>query len=210
MMAKTKSLPRILILLTAALFAAAPAESELPAQETADLPMGGSMNAPIRLEVFSDFQCPSCKSFYIETVRQVLKEYSATGKVCVIYREYPLPMHPLAREAARLSTAAKKLGHKQWLAVFDAIYSEQEMWTKSGMIQATVAKALSSGDFQKLLVLAQDPSVNQAIERDIALGKQRQVDQTPTFFVAALGREQKIVGGLPYTTLKGFFDRVVK
>jgi protein-disulfide isomerase len=208
--AKVRAMSKILILAAVMAIVAAPAAPVLTAYQGAEQPMGGTLNAPIRLEVFSDFQCPSCKVFYLDTVRPVLKNYCITDKVCVIYREFPLPMHPLAREAARLSTAARKLGQRQWLAVFDAIYSEQDIWTKSGMIQATVARALSSEDFQKLLVLAQDPSINQAIERDIALGKKRQVDQTPTFFVSALGREQKIVGGLPYATLKDFFDKVVK
>jgi protein-disulfide isomerase len=201
---------KILILTVVIAIAAAPAAPVLTAFQGAEEPMGGTLNAPVRLEIFSDFQCPSCKVFYLETIRPVLKNYCLTDKVCVIYREFPLPMHPLAREAARLSTAARKLGHRQWLAVFDAIYSDQDIWTKSGMIQATVARALSSEDFQKLLVLAQDPSINQAIERDVALGKKRLVDQTPTFFVSALGREQKVVGGLPYPTLKDFFDKVVK
>jgi len=207
---RVKAMSRILILTVAIAIAAAPAASVLPAYQIAEEPMGGTLNAPIRLEVFSDFQCPSCKVFYMDTIRQVLRNYCASDKVCVIYREFPLPMHPVAREAARLSTAARKLGHKQWLAVFEAIYAEQEVWSKNGMIQATVARALSSDDFKKLLTLAQDPSVNQAIERDIALGKKRQVDQTPTFFVSVLGREQKIVGILPYTTLKDFIDKFVK
>ena len=34
--------------------------------------LGGTLDAPIQLEVFSDFQCSYCRSFYLETITQVL------------------------------------------------------------------------------------------------------------------------------------------
>jgi protein-disulfide isomerase len=118
--------------------------------------------------------------------------------------------HPYSREAARYSLAAQKLGRLQWTAVLDSLYANQAVWSDKGTVQATVAKALSPEDFQKVLKLIQDPSINGTIARDIALGQKRDVQSTPTFFITTLGREQKVVGGLPYNVLKEFFDRIVK
>lgn len=70
--------------------------------------LGGSLNSPIRLEIFSDFQCPACRDLYLGTIRQVLEEYASKDKVCVIYHEYPLSIHPYAREAARYCEAASR------------------------------------------------------------------------------------------------------
>ncbi len=49
----------------------------------------GSKNAPIVMEVFSDFQCPACKTLFMTTNRQVLDNYVSTGKVFLIHRGLP-------------------------------------------------------------------------------------------------------------------------
>jgi len=46
----------------------------------------GDPNAPIRIEEFSDFQCPYCQSFYLETEHEIVEEYVKTGKVYFVYR----------------------------------------------------------------------------------------------------------------------------
>lgn len=182
----------------------------VPAAQSCEQCLGGWEDAPIRIEVFSDFQCPACRTLYLDTMKYVLRDYASVDKVCVIYHEFPLPGHQYSREAARYSLAAQKLGRQQWQAVLDSLYTNQETWSKDGSVQMFVAKALSSADLLKVLKLKDDPSITGAIERDVALGQKREVQQTPTFFVTAVNKEQKIVGGLPYPALKEFFDRIVK
>lgn len=172
--------------------------------------LGGWLDAPVKLEVFSDFECPACKVFFLDTIRYVLQDYANTDKVCVVYHEFPLPMHKYSREAARYSVATERLGRQQWLAVVESLYVNQEIWAKDGSVQAYVARALSPTDFQKVLRIKDDPSVEEIINRDVALGQRREVQSTPTFFVTALNKEQKVVGGLPYPVMKQYFDRVVK
>jgi protein-disulfide isomerase len=151
-----------------------------------------------------------CRTLYLDTIRLVLKEYCSTDKVCVVYHEFPLPMHKYAREAARYSQAAQRLGRNHWLPVVDALYTQQAQWSKDGSLEATVQKALLPETFQQLKKQMQAPGINEAIDRAIALGQQRDVKSTPTLFITALGREQRVVGGIPYTVLKQFFDRIVK
>jgi len=146
----------------------------------------------------------------MDTMKQVLKDYSSSDKVCVIYHEFPLAMHPHAREAARYALAARKLGRQQWLAVVDSLYADQPLWSQNGMVQVSVARVLSPTDFQALMKTLQDPSINQTIDRDIALGQERKVQSTPTMFVTSLGREQKVEQVLPYPVLKNYFDKIVK
>src|SRR5262245_30567112 len=172
--------------------------------------LGGALDAPIRIEVFSDFQCPACRSLYLETIRPVLRDYCSKDKVCVIYYDFPLQMHQYARVAARWAQAAHALGRTQWLAVVDALYTQQAKWSENGSIEATVAGVITADELQKLKKGMSDPAIERQIERELTLGNQREVKSTPTFFVTAIGREQRVVGGLPYPVLKDFFDRIVK
>ena len=178
--------------------------------QSAEQVLGGRLDAPIKLEVFSDFQCPACQQFFLDCVRPVLKDYASKDKVCVVYHEFPLPMHQYAREAARYSLAAQKLGQQKWQAVVDSIYTNQPKWSLDGSLEAAVFKALSDEDFQTVKKNLQDASLNKVIDDDVALGQRRGVRQTPTFFLYYIGKEQRVEGGMPYPVLKDFFDQIVK
>jgi protein-disulfide isomerase len=172
--------------------------------------LGGKLDAPVRIEVFSDFQCPACRAFYMSTIRQVLKDYCQADKVCVIYHEFPLAMHPYAREAARYSVAAQRLGRAQWAAVVDALYENQERWALDGKVDAAVMGAVSPQDFAKIKKMLQEPSIEDAIVRDIALGQKRDVKSTPTWFAASPTATQRVEGPVEYSVLKPWVDKIVK
>ena len=172
----------------------------------------GMPNAPIRMEVFSDFQCPGCRIFYMETVTKLLREYSSSNKVCIIYHEFPLDSHAYSRQAARYSLAAQRVGRTQWLAVIDALYKKQMLWERDGKIDQALIGAVSTQDLIRIKSIAMEPYIKEALDRDIALGEKRDVRKTPTVFWTALNTgpqkiDQEI---LPYDTWKRNIDRVVK
>ena len=98
--------------------------------------IGGEPGAPIKIEVFSDYQCPACRTFYLDTIKPILANYARAQagpngqpikpRVCVVYRDFPLDMHQFARPAARLSLAAQRLGRERWLRVSEALYTYQD------------------------------------------------------------------------------------
>ncbi|MGA2263557.1 MAG: thioredoxin domain-containing protein [Acidobacteriota bacterium] len=185
---------------------ASPQSAELKPEQC----LGGELDAVIRIEVFSDFECPACREFYLRTIRQVLKEYSSLDKVCVVYHEFPLRGHKYSRQAAQYAKAAQRLGRKQWTAVLDALYENQEKWSQDGSLDDTVFKALGAVEYTSLKKLLLDPSIDAAIDSEVSLGEKKEVTSTPTSFVYAIGREEKVVGGLPYPVLKEFIDRIVR
>ena len=172
--------------------------------------LGGSGNAPVKLEVFSDFQCPSCREFYLGTIIPVLRDYASKGQVCVIYREFPLNMHLYARDAARYSVAAYRLGQLKWVAVLDSLYQNQAWWSLDGSVEATVARAMSREDFQRVKQSLQDSSINKELESEIAFGKKREIKSTPTIFIKHAGGEEKVEGGVPYIVFKRYLDQIIK
>ena len=168
--------------------------------------VGGKPGAPVKIEVFSDYQCPACRIFYLETMRHVLSDYADAGKVCVVYHEFPLSMHPHAPQAARYGHAAMKLGVRQWFQVTDALFQAQDQWAASGQLEPVVAAALSKEDMERVRKLAQDPALNDAIRQDIELGRKLEVNSTPTFFLTAKGKTEKVASVVQYPILKRYLD----
>jgi len=180
------------------------------ADEASGVILGGSVNSPVRIEIFSDFQCPACRDLYLGTVKQVLQDYSSKDKVCIVYHEFPLSIHQHSREAARYCEAAARLGQEKLLPVMDSLFTDQAQWSQDGSLESSVSKALSRDDFQKLKKIMQDPSINSEIEKEVQLGLKKDVKSTPTLFVHYIGKEQKAEGVVTYPVLKQFIDQVVK
>ena len=84
----------------------------------------GNANAPVTLEEFGDFQCPSCGSYHPE-LKKIEAEFG--DKLKVIFRELPLlPMHEHALMAAQAAEAAGLQG-KFW-EMHDLLYENQDKW----------------------------------------------------------------------------------
>jgi protein-disulfide isomerase len=167
----------------------------------------GKSTSPIKIEVFSDFQCPACRAFYLETIKQVMTEYGDTGKACIAYREFPLNMHAHAKEAARYGHAALKISPQLWLQVADALFQNQDTWAASGDIESTLAKTLLPKDLAAIKKLVAAPAaLDSAIEADIKLGTEKEINSTPTFFVTAAGKTEKVPGAIRFPILKRYLD----
>ena len=171
--------------------------------------VGGKPSAPVKIEVFSDYQCPSCRDFYLGTMRSILTKYADAGKVCVVYREFPLNIHPHAPEAARYAHAALQLGLRQWSEVTDALFMSQDRWAQDGKVEAVVASALMKEEMSRLRVALKNPAIDAAIARDIETGRRRQVTATPTFFITANGKTEKAVGVVQYAILSRYLDSLL-
>jgi protein-disulfide isomerase len=168
----------------------------------------GSKNAPIVMEVFSDFQCPACKTLFMTTNRQVWNNYVSTGKVYLIHRDFPLPMHAHSQVAAQYSRAAAHIG--KFEMVEQALFDNQEKWEQTGDVDGTVASVLSSAEMTKVRALVKGGTLNPLIQKDLALGKLYNVNQTPTTVFHAKGQTYPYAGVMTYDILRNFLDQLAK
>ena len=168
----------------------------------------GSKNAPIVMEVFSDFQCPACKTLFMTTNRQVMENYVSTGKVYLIHRDFPLPMHAHSQVAAQYSRAAAHIG--KFEPVEQALFDNQERWEQTGDIDGTVAAVLSTSEMAKVRALVKGGTLNPLIQKDLALGKIYNVNQTPTTVFHAKGQTYPYAGVMSYEILRNFLDQLSK
>lgn len=192
-----------------ALALAAPLAAQLPRAEVEERCLGTNPNAPVLIEVFSDHQCPACRRLYLETMRRVIADYANTGKVCVVYHDFPLAVHAHARTAARYAQAAARLGKAQWIKVADRLYYYQSKWATDGQVESVVAQVLTGKEMAQMRRWLADPKLEAAIDRDIALGRQRGVRSTPTSFITADGHTERVNGVVQYAILQRYLDRLL-
>jgi protein-disulfide isomerase len=159
------------------------------------------------MEVFSDFQCPACKTLFTTTNRRLMDDYVSTGKVYLIHRDFPLPMHAHSRVAARYARAAAQLGKGE--AVEQALFQNQEKWEQNGDVDGTIAAVLSAAEMAKVRALVKGGTLEAAIDKDYALGQTYRVNQTPTTIFHCKGQTYPFAGVLTYDTLKQFLNQLL-
>jgi protein-disulfide isomerase len=168
----------------------------------------GNPAAPVTIELFSDFQCPSCRALHTDLLPSIMRDFVIPGKAYLVYKEFPLPMHNHSREAAAYACAAARVGKYEQVA--DVLFQNQPSWAADGKVFATVASVLTPAEQKKVETLAKDPSVLAEVQDDVQEGQVKRVNQTPTMIIIAHGKEYPIPGGLNYNLLRGFLDGLTK
>jgi len=140
-----------------------------------DSPLRGSPMASVTIYEFSDFQCPHCK-MAAPSLKTVVEE--SDGKVKLVFKQYPLPGHPRAREAAKAAVAAQKQG-KFW-EMHDLLFENQERLQTASF--SDFAKKLGL-DVKRFEADMTSKETEQKIEADIAEGRKAGVDSTPSVYV---------------------------
>ncbi len=135
----------------------------------------GAPSAPVRIVVFTDFECPYCLESE-RTLARIREKYG--DRVALFYLNFPLPTHASARPAAIAALCAASQG--RYLAYHDLLFAHQQdlahadyaAWAAaSGLNRAKFEACVASGDL--------DRRVDDDIREGIAAG----VNGTPTFFV---------------------------
>jgi protein-disulfide isomerase len=167
----------------------------------------GSKSAPLTLEVFSDFQCPACKTLYTTTNRQLMDNYVTTGKIYLIHRDFPLPMHAYSKVAAEYARAAAHIGKVE--PVEQTLFDNQEKWENTGDVEGTVAAVLSPAEMAKVRALVKGGTLDPLIDKDKSLGNMYNVNHTPTSIIHVHGQTYPVVGVQSYLVLHQFLDQLL-
>jgi protein-disulfide isomerase len=168
----------------------------------------GNPKAPIHIDLYSDYQCPSCKVFHDGTFGPLVAKYVVTGKVYLQQHEYPLSIHAHAREAACFACAAEKCG-KYW-QVCDRLFQTQDAWSKDGKVAAAACSVLSPVEAAQVQALAKTPDILNAVNDDIRAGRTEQVTGTPTMIITQLMRRYPVSGPVSFAVLSRFLDSLIE
>ena len=173
-------------------------------------PIIGDPNAPISIIEFSDFQCPFCARFHIQTLPSILEEYVDQGKVKLIFRDLPIQnIHPNALPASVAAECANEQG--KFKEMHDELFENQKEW--SGVETANAVSlfsqyALEMGLEQEVFdsCLTNGKYIEE-IRNDLNDGRTYGVSGTPGFFI---GNDQigyvELKGAQPFESFKKVID----
>jgi protein-disulfide isomerase len=189
----------LLVLLTLVLMATAQAQT--PAFKES-----GTVMAPITIELYTDYQCPHCRAFYLETLPLLNSEFVKTGKVRLIHRDFPLAQFPYSRTAMHYANAAGQVG--KFDAVALQLFETQPEWAQNGNVDAAVAKVLTPAEMAKVRTLVKtDSHLDDSVDRDVAMATGTDhLTSTPTIVIVFKGKRETISGGAPYPALKAYLN----
>lgn len=163
-------------------------------------PLLGDPKAKIAIVEFSDYQCPFCRRFHIETFPHLQKDYIDSGKAAFVVKNFPLDFHPQAMEAALTVNCARRQNIKAFWDIQGQLFMQQNRLGKAFYDELIKRYGLNGGEFAKCLA---DPKQREAITKDLDEAQQLGVQGTPTFFIGHLkgGRvvdAVRLVGAQPY------------
>jgi protein-disulfide isomerase len=157
-----------------------PESQSVPGRGTASAHVRGNPEAPVTLEEFADFQCPPCGQF-APFAEELLREYDS--RLRIVFRNFPLPAHEHAREAALAAEAAGFQG-KFW-EMHDKLYREQAAWSKAPTARELFESyagtlGLNLDQFKKDM---DSDKARERVDSDHALADSLGVKVTPTLFI---------------------------
>ena len=173
-------------------------------------PIIGSLDAPITIIEFSDFQCPFCARFHTQTLPLILEEYIEQGKVKLVFRDFPIQsIHPNALPASVAAECANEQG--KFREMHDMLFEKQNEWndlesakTLSLFSQYASNMQLEQKTFDSCLTSGK---YIEEIKNDLNDGREYGVSGTPGFFV---GNDQvgyvELKGAQPFDSFKKVID----
>jgi protein-disulfide isomerase len=145
-------------------------------------PVQGSENAPATVVLFSDLQCPFCARF-----SQMLGQYQKDnpGKVRVIFRNNPLPMHKWAKPAALAGICIAQQSTDAFWRFQNLVFSKQKETTAEnfGEQVSGFLKATPEVQSDKYIACMASPYPETRLEKDLGEGESYHIHSTPTVFI---------------------------
>ena len=161
-------------------------------------PAHGPANAPVTVVEFSDLQCPHCKE-----AQPTLEKLMAEDKnVRVVFQSFPLPMHDWAAKAAAYADCVSRSSNDAFWKFIPSVYAAQSEITAANADEKLSGLADAAGvKGADVAACAAKPETTSRVEKSVALGKELNVDSTPTFFIN--GRK---IPAVPYEILQKLVD----
>ncbi len=144
----------------------------------------GKADAPVVLDVWSDYQCPGCRAWAVATEAKLSKTYVADGRLRINYRDYAfLDGSTATKESHDAATAARCAGAQgQYWKYHDYLYANQSGENLGAFSRDrldAIAQAIGL-DMTAFGTCYSDPATRTAVEEETASAAAVPVKGTPT------------------------------
>lgn len=153
------------------------AEGGAPA-EPVGAPSIGAANAPVIVQLFSDYQCPFCARVE-PTLTAIRKKYGA--KVRVVWRDFPLRFHPNAMPAAEAAREVlRQKGQAAYWNFHEQLFADQQNLSAEALAGLASAAGCNMQEFNASM---NDHRHRGMVEWDLKQGEAAGIRGTPHAFV---------------------------
>ncbi len=181
----------------------AKAQSALKLMEPQALPdmVMGDPAAKVTIVEYSSMTCPHCANFHANTLPGLKEKYIDTGKVKLVFREFPFD--PRAAAAFMLARCAPE---GQYFPMVDVLYKQQQVWAtakdaREPMLQIAKLAGFTQESFEACLKNQELLDKVRAVFDKAA--KEYGVESTPTFFING----EKHTGALSLEEMSKIIDK---
>ena len=177
-------------------------------------PIIGNSNALITIIEFSDFQCPFCAKFHIQTLPKIMEEYIKDGKVKLVFRDFPIQsIHSNALLASAAAECANEQG--KFKEMHDKLFENQNEWNSKNtdnviilFNQYSLEMEIEEEKFDSCL---RNGKYVKEIQKDLEDGRAYGISGTPGFFI---GNDEigfiELKGAHPFENFKGIIETQLK
>lgn len=183
----------------------APSAAEEPTIDNSKLvdddAIKGDKNAPVTIVEFSDYECPFCVKFYTQTLPQIEENYIKTGKVKLIYRDFPLGFHAQAQKAAEAAECAGEQG--KYYEMHNLLFERGVAGGVNSFKAYAKELKLDTTKFDQCL---DSGKMSSEVKKDAADGGKYGVQGTPAFFING----KLLSGAQPYSVFQQAIEAELK
>jgi len=143
----------------------------------------GASDAPVTLIEYGDFECPFCGRSY-PAVKALRRHFG--DQLRFVFRHFPRPEHPHAREAAEAAETAAAQGEPHFWQMHDWLFEHQQTLETADLVAYASGAGLDQRRFQTEL---EQHLHRERVHADVESGVHSDVHGTPTFFVNGIKHE---------------------
>lgn len=170
---------------------------------TDDDAMVGDPNAPVTMIEFSDYECPFCKRHFDQVYPQIKEKYVDTGKVKVIFRDFPLSFHPNAEPAAiAAECVGEQLGDAKYFEYHDKLFANNTNLTAANLKSWAEELGANGSSFDNCI---NDEATKAEVQADLADGQKAGITGTPGFLI----NNKRISGAQPFSAFESAIEEAL-
>ncbi len=176
----------IFIVMLVLLINSNPTQSNFQPEDDVNSPTRGKVDAQVVIREFSDFACPACSAAYELIDQEIYPKYK--DQVKFIHKDFPIHGEQASSYIAAIAGRCAQKQNKFW-EYYQVLFTQQIDWETITDSQAlnqkfiNYAKSLSFSDLNSFGTCLVNKETEELIKQDQNLGKTRNINATPTFWV---------------------------